>query len=90
MQVRFLLSRFGRHRTFAFICVRGPEGWLCEAKLTSSRHGAKCDDGDYKQSAGIRDSRERPAATGCSSMVSAGTPHSRRLQVRILPSRFGS
>ena len=31
------------------------------AKPTPGRHGAKCDYGDYKQPAGIRDSRERPA-----------------------------
>ena len=38
---------------------RGDAMWM--AKPTPGRHGAKCDDGDYKQPAGIRDSRERPA-----------------------------
>ena len=38
---------------------RGDAMWM--AKPTPSRHDAKCDDGDYKQPAGIRDSRERPA-----------------------------
>lgn len=38
---------------------RGDAMWM--AKPTPGRHGAKCDDGSYKQPAGIRDSRERPA-----------------------------
>lgn len=38
---------------------RGDAMWM--AKPTPSRYGAMCDDGDYKQPAGIRDSRERPA-----------------------------